>query len=217
MGSIRQAYRWLVGRSLSSLILGQDGSIKAVRNDPRATGWDGTRFIARNEPDLRIVIAGHGTEVLALTRLALAYGAEVTVLSPDDVIAQSASLAGARATIIAMPHAIPALRLDAFTAVVLLFHDHDWESTLLETALPSTAFYVGALGSRRTQQQRIAILRERDIPPHDIDRLTGPIGLIPASRDPDTLALSVLSQIVARQEAAGALDLVDLQTEILAP
>ncbi len=57
-----------------------------------------------------------------------------------------------------MPNAAPKLPLDAHTAVACLFHEHEWEAPLLLDALRSPAFYVGALGSRQTQQRRVETL-----------------------------------------------------------
>jgi xanthine dehydrogenase accessory factor len=81
--------------------------------------------------------------------------------------------------------------------LVLLFHDHDWEEALLAQALEQPAFFIGAMGSRATQARRLANLASRGIAPAALARLAGPIGLIAAARDPDTLALSAMAHIVA--------------------
>ncbi|WP_051273151.1 XdhC family protein [Sphingomonas phyllosphaerae] len=201
--AIRQAYRSLVGRSPVSVLLGRDGTIAVSRGAERLTRWAEDIFVARHEPDLRILIAGHGAEVPALAMLSSAYGAEVIALSPDHAIVEALTASGLQATALKTPDHIETLLTDAFTAVILLFHDHDWEPVLLEQALRSAAFFVGAMGSRGTHRERIAMLRRRGLAEEEIARLTGPIGLIPASRDPDTLALSVLSQVVARHHQAG--------------
>jgi len=87
------------------------------------------------------------------------------------------------------------LPLDADTAVACLFHEHEWEAPLLLDALRSPAFYVGALGSRQTHERRIETLRALGAGAEDIARLKGPIGLF-ASRDPRSLAISALAEIV---------------------
>ncbi|MDE3029547.1 MAG: XdhC family protein, partial [Paracoccaceae bacterium] len=89
------------------------------------------------------------------------------------------------------------VEVDPYTAIVLFFHDHDWEPPILISAATTRAFYIGAQGSRRSRQTRddelAAIGLERDA----IDRLRGPIGLIPATRDARTLAVSVLAEVLA--------------------
>lgn len=87
--------------------------------------------------------------------------------------------------------------IDRFTAVVLLYHDHDREPELLQAALASPAFWIGAQGSRRAQASRYEALRAAGYTMADLDRLRGPIGLIPAAKDPRTLAISVLAEVVA--------------------
>lgn len=200
--AVRQAYRWLIQRGPISLLLGRDGTICIERGCGYVTGWNQEIFVAHHEPDLRVMIAGHGAEVSAMAMLSRTYGAEVKVLSPDKVIVDALTSRGIQASVLKTPSHVDKLRTDAFTAVVVLFHDHDWEPALIEQALRSEAFYVGAMGSRATQGQRTETLRRRGLAEEAIANLTGPIGLIPASRDPDTLALSVLSQIVSRHHEA---------------
>jgi xanthine dehydrogenase accessory factor len=79
---------------------------------------------------------------------------------------------------------------------VFLFHDHAWESSLLEQALTQPWFFIGAMGSRRTHARRLAALRERGLPEEALARIVAPLGLIPSARDPVTMALSALAQVV---------------------
>lgn len=202
IAEIRQACRWLVGRHAVSLVLDRLGSLLALQQDERPTGWHGETFIARHEPDLQVVVIGHGTEVMALATLAVAHGAEVSVLSPDGAIVAAATAIGTCATRLVTPERHVPMAADPWTAIVFLFHDHDWEPALLAQALRSEAFYVGVMGSRATHHRRLGQLRTQAIPDAILDRLRGPIGLIPASRDPETLALSVLSEIVGSQRPA---------------
>ncbi len=80
---------------------------------------------------------------------------------------------------------------------MFLFHGREWEEHLLPQALALPAFYTGAIGSRRTHTARLAALAAAGVAPERIKALRGHIGLIPATRDPATLALSVLGEIVA--------------------
>ena len=86
---------------------------------------------------------------------------------------------------------------DQWTAFVLMFHDHDWELELLQSALSADAFYIGALGSRKTHAIRSDRLREAGVAEDAIARIHGPIGLIPSLRDASMVATSCLAEIIA--------------------
>jgi xanthine dehydrogenase accessory factor len=81
-------------------------------------------------------------------------------------------------------------------ATAMLFHDHDWEAPLLTQLLHLKSLSVAAMGSRATHAARLAALEERGVSPQDCARIKCPIGLIHASRDPDTLALSAFVEAV---------------------
>ena len=186
------------------LLLDTDGGVAIAQTDHATGALDDDRFIARHDPDLRLVILGHGAETPALARLGSAYGAEVRVLTPDLDIVASCETLGIAATHLRTAGRSPGLTSDSFTAVVLLFHDHDWETGLLAQALEGDAFFIGAMGSRLTQQRRREALLRHGVPAATIARVVGPIGLIPATRDADTLALSTLAQIAEWMPGAAA-------------
>jgi xanthine dehydrogenase accessory factor len=193
----------LVARLPVVLKLGAGGvmTVKLAEGGDR-TDWCGTVFQSRHDPDLRVVIIGHGEETRALAALASSYAAQVSVLSPDRALVDALVSVGTSAYLLKTPAPSPHLVTDRYTAVVMLFHDHDWETDLLEQALGQEAFFIGAMGSRATQAVRVQALIERGISSEDLGRLTGPIGLIPATRDPETLALSALAQIAMCYEEA---------------
>lgn len=192
---IRQAAARLSQREPVGLLLDRDGGI-ALHADC-GTGWRDSGFVASHEPDLRVLVIGHGAEPVAMARLASAYGADVEVLSPDAALVESLGAQGIAARVLVTPRSTSLVEADAFTAIVFLFHDHDWEPALMAAALATPAFFIGAMGSRATHAQRREMLVQTGVDPVQIDRIAGPIGLIPATRDPDTLALSVLAQIAA--------------------
>ncbi len=147
-------------------------------------------------PGLRLIALGHGEDLVALVRLARAYGIEVSAHAPM----QDGGLdEGIQPMVTRMQ--FPALSVDPWTAIVFLFHDRDWEEFLLPQALALPAFYHGAVGSRRTHRTRIEALREQGVPASCIDALRGTIGLIPGTRNPATLALSILAELVQDYEA----------------
>lgn len=164
--------------------------------------WLGAWFHVRHEPPLRIVVAGHGEEPVSLARQAQAYGADVVALTPDEETAAAIRSLGVETQIQKVAHRSPNLACDERTALVLLFHDHDWEEALLMEALAHPCVYIGAMGSRATHDRRLQMLADQGVPASQRARVHGPIGLIPASRDPDTLALSVLAEIIAAARSA---------------
>jgi xanthine dehydrogenase accessory factor len=87
--------------------------------------------------------------------------------------------------------------LDASTCVCLLTHDPKFDEAALELALKSSAGYIGAIGSRKTQAHRRELLREKGFSEAEIARLHGPIGLDLGGRTPEEIALSILAQITA--------------------
>jgi xanthine dehydrogenase accessory factor len=141
-------------------------------------------------PDLQIMALGAGPELEALSHLAHAAGVAIRSYGPD-----SAELALGRAPDLPAP--------DAWTAVILLFHDHEWERELLGWALRSDAFYIGAQGGAVARQRRLESLAEGGVSSDDLARVTSPVGLFTGARQPGTLALSALSEIVSRYGLLG--------------
>lgn len=182
--------------------IGLDGTLSASASQPaRRVTWDGQRLTVRLEPVLRILAIGQGEEVVALSRLGLAYGAEVLALTPDHAAVGVLTALGAEARHLLMPAPAPPLPTDPQTAVLLLFHDHDWEQALLIEVLNQPALLIGAMGSRRTHALRLEVMRAAGVPEAKLARIEGPIGLIPMTRDPATLALSVLAQVARAYQA----------------
>ncbi len=197
---LREALARLDARQPVALRLARSGAMAVeVSAGAAPSAWDGPWFVARHAPDLRLCVLGHGAEVMALARLGQAYGADVVVLTPEEAIAGEAAARGMASHLLMTASRSPHLQADAGTAVVFLFHDHDWEIELLRQALEQDAFFVGAMGSRGTHAARAAALAAVGVSAADIERVVGPIGLIPATRDPEGLAVSVLAQIVGRR------------------
>jgi xanthine dehydrogenase accessory factor len=86
---------------------------------------------------------------------------------------------------------------DDRTAVVVLTHEERWDVPALVGALASDAFYVGAIGSRRTQDKRRERLLEEGVPAEQLERLCGPAGLDLGAATPGETALSILAEILA--------------------
>ena len=153
---------------------------------------------ARYVPKLKIRIAGRGADPLALARLAKASGIETVLHLRDGEDVAAARAAGFdEAGALETPSDLPVMTDDPWTAFILMFHDSDWEGPLLQQALEGPAFYVGAVGSRRTHARRCEALRLAGVSDAEIARIHGPVGLIASMRDASMLAVSTLAEIVA--------------------
>lgn len=153
-------------------------------------------------PPLRILAFGQGEDLLAFMRLSHGYGAKIEGFTPSI---RDMELAGKSAlTVTRLTHTsrAPTIRADRWTAIILLFHDRDWEDALLPDLLAHPAFFKGAVGSRNTHRARLDRLRHAGIAEETCATLTGQIGLIPATRDPMTLAISILAQLAAHYASA---------------
>lgn len=131
-----------------------------------------------------------------LAQLGRAFGANITVLSPDERTLAFAEGLGLRNLPLTTPSAVTEFVADPWSAAIFLFHDHAWEPLLMERVLSQPAFFIGAMGSRRTHAARLDTLRSLGVRQEALERIVAPLGLIPSARDPATLALSALSQVV---------------------
>lgn len=184
-------------RQIAALRLADDGVHVDTITDARGlAGWEDGSFRLGYAPKLRIVAMGQGEELTALARLAAAFGAEVSVLSPDERALADLDAEGFDTVRLTARTNLPPLVTDPWTAIISVFHDRDWEEELLPRALQLPSFYVGAIGSQRTQDVRRNALRDAGVREDLREKLRTSVGLIPATRDPATLALSALSQIV---------------------
>ncbi|WP_162854714.1 XdhC family protein [Sphingobium estronivorans] len=153
-------------------------------------GEDGGRFTRIFHPRLRLLLLGIGPEMHAVARFAQIHGCQVESFWPAGRQGMPPS---AQPLWLGSP---PDISVDPWTAIILLFHEHEWESGILPWALASDAFFVGAMGGARTSERRQAELRRRGVSEADMARLHGPIGLIPHVKDARTLGLSILAQVV---------------------
>lgn len=203
--ALRRAYEGLKSRKAVSLHLGRGGEL--VMHTVAGTGMAAPKgaFVVHHRPPLRIIAAGSGAETIALLNLGLAYGVDIEILSPETEIVEAARERGIVASRLRSVHSRVSFRPDPWTAVLFLFHDHDWEPPLMAQALETSCFWIGAMGSKRSQQVRRDALIGLGLSKEDAFRVKGPIGLIPSSRDPMTLALSALGEIVDAYEKHHAL------------
>ncbi|MGX9993165.1 XdhC family protein (plasmid) [Rhizobium sp. Z1P35] len=159
-------------------------ALEPVEPLPR-TCWLERDFLTVYRPRTRVLISGQTIEAQAVVRLAEASGYDVIAVPPGGVRPVADII-------------------DPFTAIVLLHHELDAEAAILETALASPGFYIGALGSTRTHRRRVERLRAMPFRRDDIARIKAPIGMFGPTRDATSLALSVLADIAAARLVAYA-------------
>ena len=93
----------------------------------------------------------------------------------------------------------PRVGLDDRTAIIVLTHDPKIDDPALILALASDAFYVGALGSRKTHAKRVGRLLKAGVAPEAIERIHAPIGLDIGAEGAAEIALSIIAEITAEQ------------------
>ncbi|WP_374643181.1 XdhC family protein [Tabrizicola sp.] len=182
----------------------EEGTVSVA--DVDATGSDGLEFHVRFTPEIRFLVFGKGPEAGIFAALVQSAGYPNILLSPDDETLEHGAAAGCAIRRLTMK-AIPAeLAVDPWTAIVLFFHDHDWEPPILAYALSSPAFYIGAQGSEMARNARNQELEALGFDLAALRRLHGPIGLVRSARDARTLAISVLAEVLSTAAPAGARD-----------
>lgn len=182
-------------REAISLNINAEGLARARPHGP--TGWEGSAFNVAIEPEIMFYVFGKGPEAASFAGLVQAAGYPNLVLSPDDETLEAAQSVGCETRHMTGPRFPDDLAPDQRSAIVLFFHDHEWEPPILEGALASEAFYIGAQGSQRAAALRKLELESLGVGPAALARLHGPIGLVPSVRDARKLAISVLAQVVS--------------------
>ena len=178
--------------------------LNAAAAEVLASDENGTHKIGDTEwflhvynPPLRLVVVGAVHIAQALVPFAAACGFAVTVVDPRRSFASEERFPNVTVSTAWPDEAMDALRPDSRTAVVTLTHDPKLDDPALDRALKSEAFYIGALGSRRTHARRLDRLRELGHDNAALARIRGPVGLnIEAVTAPE-IGLSIIAEIVA--------------------
>lgn len=145
-----------------------------------------------------VAIVGASDVAMSLARLASALGHRVVVADPRTALANRERFPDDVELVNAWPdEALGRLALDATAALVVLSHDEKFDHPALLAALRSSAGYIGAIGSRRTNEQRFAWLRAQGFGDADIARIHAPIGLDIGASGAEETALAIIAEIVA--------------------
>jgi xanthine dehydrogenase accessory factor len=125
-------------------------------------------------------------------------GYRVTVVDARAKFASRERFPEADELLVAWPDdALATLRVDSATALVVLTHDPKFDIPALRSALRTGAGYIGAIGSRKTNQNRFDALREEGFTDADIARVHGPIGLDLGGRGAEETALGIMAEVTA--------------------
>ncbi|HEY3715037.1 MAG TPA: XdhC family protein [Jatrophihabitantaceae bacterium] len=167
-------------------------------------GRDGERrlddigvFVASHAPRPRMIVFGAIDFAAAVARIGSFLGYRVTVCDARPVFATARRFPDADEVVVEWPHKyLSQTATDERTVVCVLTHDPKFDVPLLEIALRLPLAYVGAMGSRRTNDGRLQQLRERGLTADELDRLHAPIGLDVGARTPEETAVSIAAEIV---------------------
>jgi xanthine dehydrogenase accessory factor len=184
------------------------GLLAAGRTETLGYGPDGERrgegmrvLVQSFAPAPRMLVFGAIDFAAAVARVGAFLGYRVTVCDARPVFATASRFPDAHEVVVDWPHRYLAReaeagRVDGRTVLAVLTHDPKFDVPLLEVALRLPVAYVGAMGSRRTHDDRLARLRELGMTEAELDRLSSPIGLDLGARTPEETAISVAAEIV---------------------
>lgn len=188
--------------ALGLLVAGHSGTLSYGPDGERR--GEGMRvFVWAFAPRPRMLVFGAIDFAAAVARVGSFLGYHVTVCDARPVFATNSRFPDADEVVVEWPHRYLAAereagRIDPRTVVTVLTHDPKFDVPLLEQALrmPELA-YVGAMGSRRTHDDRLARLREVGLTDAELARLASPIGLDLGARTPEETAISIAAEIIA--------------------
>jgi xanthine dehydrogenase accessory factor len=197
-------------RADDAVVADARGLLAAGRNATLHYGPDGQRrgegmsvFVTSYAPKARMLVFGAIDFAAAVARVGSFLGYHVTVCDARPVFATASRFPDADEVVVKWPHRYladerDAGRLDARTVVCVLTHDPKFDVPLLEVALrlPEVA-YIGAMGSRRTHDERAKQLHEVGVTEDELARLASPIGLDLGARTPEETAISIAAEIIA--------------------
>ena len=154
-------------------------------------------------PPPTLIAVGGVHITIALMALAKTLGYRTVVIDPRSAFGNAERFRNVDQLIQAWPdEAFEQIPITRSTAVAMLTHDPKLDDPALKIALPSPAFYVGALGSRTTQAKRRQRLLDDGVSEAQLERLHGPIGLDIEAHSPEEIAVSILAEIVATRNKA---------------
>jgi xanthine dehydrogenase accessory factor len=152
-------------------------------------------FIQPYNPELRAVVIGAVHIAQELIPLLKQCHYRVSIIDPRQTFATNERFPGLDILTDWPDKALSSLKPDKRTAIITLTHDPKLDDPALEVALQSDAFYIGALGSKKTQQSRNLRLQEKGFDPDSFRRIHGPVGLDIGAQSPAEIAIAIMAEI----------------------
>lgn len=157
-----------------------------------------TVFIEGFAPPAELIVVGAGHIAIALTTLAKTLNYRVVVIDARSVFATPERFPDADELIIAWPDEVLEKRtLYPSTSIAVLTHDPKFDEPTLKVLMARHTGYIGAIGSRKTSQERAERLRKQGLTDEQLSRIHGPIGLNIGATSPEEIALAIIAEIVA--------------------
>jgi xanthine dehydrogenase accessory factor len=194
----------LIDPATDSTPLGLAAAAAARGDRSETVEIDGRQwFLAVFNPPLDLVIVGAAHIAQPLSQMAAIAGYGVRIIDPRTAFATAERFPG-----VAISHAWPdeALAkapLGPRSALVALTHDPKIDDPALTSAANSPAFYIGALGSRKTHAGRLARLKKSGLSEAQLARIHGPVGLAIGGKSPAEVAISILAEMTLRLRLGG--------------
>ena len=195
------------------LATGRSGTLRYGRDGQRR-GDELSVFVSSFAPPPRMIVFGAIDFAAAVARIGAFLGYRVTVCDARPVFATARRFPEADEVVVDWPHRYLRAeaeggRIDGRTVLCVLTHDPKFDAPLLEVALRLDVAYVGAMGSRRTHDERLARLREAGLTDEELAPLRSPIGLDLGARTPEETAVSIAAEIVAHRWGGSGARLTD--------
>ena len=208
LASGRQALVF-AGEEAGDLALGAEAKaaiLKALAADRSGTieAAGQSLFVQSFSPPPRLIVVGAVHIAQPLAPMASLAGYGVVVIDPRRAFATDDRFPDVELSSEWPDEALARLKPDSRTAVITLTHDPKLDDPALTAALRSQAFYIGALGSRKTHAARLSRLRQEGFGDNELARIHGPVGLSIGALSPAEIAVSIMAQVteVRRREAA---------------
>ncbi|MGN9780149.1 XdhC family protein [Nonomuraea sp. ZG12] len=172
-------------------------------------------FVQSFAPTPRMLVFGAIDFAAAVARVGKFLGYHVTVCDARPVFATPKRFPEADEVVVKWPHDyLATVPVDERTVICVLTHDPKFDVPLLEVALRTDAGYVGAMGSRRTHDDRLARLREAGLTEEELARLRSPIGLDLGARTPEETAVAIAAELIQLRWGGSGRPLTDTEGRI---
>lgn len=171
--------------------------VRSYGPDGQRRQQDVTVFVSSFAPPPRMLVFGAIDFAGAVARIGRFLGYHVTVCDAREVFATRKRFPGAHEVVVDWPHRyLQRTEVGPRTAICVLTHDPKFDVPVLEVALRTEAGYIGAMGSRRTHEDRLRRLKEAGLTDSELARLRSPIGLDIGARTPEEVAVAVAAEII---------------------